>query len=137
MLAQLPWLFQLSDSDRVTSSLPVCVFRCCGHILSLFFPPVSSSSISLFYSSTQGMILLSLSLCLLPLLLTLTLSRGSTAVSVSVSPPRKWLSFIPLLCQPAPAAVLCRSERDNGITPTVLLSSLHAFYHPSIYLSTF
>lgn len=114
--------------------LPVSLFHLCRPILSVFLSSYLPAPAPSFSPPNKRQCFFSLSVCL-PLLLTLALSRGHASVSVSVSPPRKWLSFRPLLCQPAPATVLCRSERDNDITRTVLLYSFHpSIIHPSVYL---
>lgn len=83
MLTQLPWLFQLSDSDRVTSLLPVSVLRCCRPILNTF--SFSPSPISLSYSQ-QTMLLFPSLRPSLPLLLPLTLSQEEVLLSRFLSP---------------------------------------------------
>lgn len=72
-------------------------------------------SVYLFYSPSQEEVLLSLCFCL---------------------PAQEMAFLLPLLCQPAPAEVLCRSEHDNDITRTVLLSIPVSIYHPSIHPSS-
>lgn len=64
VLTQLPWLFQLSDSDRVTSLLlisifvPSALFCPVRHLhLPPFFPSLSKNSLCIFYCVEVGAIM--------------------------------------------------------------------------------
>lgn len=111
-LSQLPWLFQLSDSDRVTSLLLVSIL-----VLFALFPSVLHLQLPLFL------------LC--PKSVTGTSFRHTgkrkCCLLLFLSPSQEML--LPL--QPALVMVPCGSVHNNVITHTLL----HPSFHPSIFLS--
>lgn len=111
VLSQLPWLFQLSDSDRVTSLLLVSIL-----VLFALFPSVLHLRLPLFL------------LC--PKSATGTSFRHTgkrKCCLLLLSPYQEML--LPL--QPALVMVPCGSVHNNVITHTLL----HPSFHPSIFLS--